>query len=365
MSDRTDQIEVGFSGREPDRPAASGWLGNLGRRSWLFVGVVVAASIVFSALAALSGLVVPLVVSVVLGVLLVPLVDRFQRMGVPRKSAATLVMVGLAAVAAGSVWITVAGVIDQGPEISRQVGEGVETIETSLADAGLLLEGTGSLGRALDVVPEAARGVAGYVSSVFSGVISFVVGMFVGTFFFYYMLTDWERLVGWVARNLGIPEDLGAPIIDDTVRAIREYFRGLTISSIIVSIVIGVTMWALGLPLGVAIALVTFVTGYIPYVGAVFSGTFAFLVAVGSGGMEKALVVLLVVLVAQNAIQTLVQNKLTSDQLSIHPIVNFGSTLVGITLAGVLGATLSAPIVASLIRMSERVRSYKWHVSGN
>ncbi|MDH5292669.1 MAG: AI-2E family transporter, partial [Acidimicrobiia bacterium] len=139
----------------------------------------------------------------------------------------------------------------------------------------------------------------------------------------------------------------------------------LTISSIIVSIVIGVTMWALGLPLGVAIALVTFVTGYIPYVGAVFSGTFAFLVAVGSGGMEKALVVLLVVLVAQNAIQTLVQNKLTSDQLSIHPIVNFGSTLVGITLAGVLGATLSAPIVASLIRMSERVRSYKWHVSGN
>ena len=362
MIDRTENAGVGSGEASPDRPAIPGWLDGIGRRSWLFIGIVAASTIVFSALAAMSGLVVPLVVSVVLGVLLVPLVDWIERLRVPRKSAAAMVMVGLAAVGVGSVWITVAGVADQGPEINRQVGEGLSTIEESLADAGLLVEGAGPLDRALGIVPDAARGLAGYVTTVFSSVISFVVGVFVAAFFFYYMLADWDRLVEWVAQHLGVPEDLGKPIIDDTVRAIREYFKGLTISSIIVSIVIGITMWVLGLPLGFTIALVTFVTGYIPYVGALFSGSFAFLVAVGSGGMEKAVIVLAVVLIAQNAIQTLVQNKLTSEQLSIHPIVNFGSTLIGITLAGVLGATLSAPIAASLIRVSGRIRSYKWDV---
>ena len=343
-----------------DRPAEPDWLTRVGRRSWLFLGVVAAASVVFGALAALSGLVVPLVISVVLGVLLVPMVDRIERLGIPKKAAAAAVMLGLAAVLVGSIWVTVSGVADQGPEISRQVEEGIVTLEEVLGDAGLLADGAGFLQGALDFVPEAARGLAGYVTTVFSSALSFVVGAFVSAFFFYYMLTDWDHLVGWVARHLGVPDDLGEPILDDTVRAIREYFKGLTVSSVIVSIVIGTTMWALGLPLALTVALVTFVTGYIPYLGAFFSGAFAFLVAVGSGGMEKAIIVLVVVLVAQNVIQTLVQNKLTSDELSIHPIVNFGSTLVGISVAGILGATLSAPIVASLIRMTGRIRNYRW-----
>jgi predicted PurR-regulated permease PerM len=119
-------------------------------------------------------------------------------------------------------------------------------------------------------------------------------------------------------------------------------------------------MLLLGLPLAFTIAIVTFVTAYVPYLGAIFSGAFAFLVALGSGGPGKAFVVLAVVLIAQNAIQTLVQNKLTSDRLRIHPIVNFGSTIVGASLAGVLGATLSAPAVAAMVRLVGRVRAYDW-----
>ena len=96
------------------------------------------------------------------------------------------------------------------------------------------------------------------------------------------------------------------------------------------------------------------------YFGEVLLWWGVFLVALGSGGAQKAFIVLAVVLIAQNLIQTLVQNKLTSNELSIHPIVNFGSTIVGAALAGILGATLSAPIVAILIRMAGRIRDYDW-----
>jgi len=347
------------SGRR--RHSVPAWLRGLGSRSWLFVGMVAAASIVFAALAALSGLVIPLVIAAVFAVLLGPVVGALERFRLPRKPAAALIMVGVAAIAAFSVWLAVTGVVDQGAEISRQVAAGIDRINEYLADAGFAGEdGSRALDGVVDFVPDIAKGLAGYVTSVFSSAVSFLVGIFVSAFFLYYLLADWDQLVGWFAGHLGVPADLGTPIIDDTMAAIRQYFTGLTISSLIVSVVIGVTMWILGLPLGLTVALVTFVTGYIPYLGALFSGAFAFLVAMGSGGIEKAVIVLAVVLVAQNVIQTLVQNKLTSDQLRIHPIVNFGSTIIGITLAGVLGATLSAPIVASLVRMFGRVRDYKW-----
>ena len=111
----------------------------------------------------------------------------------------------------------------------------------------------------------------------------------------------------------------------------------------------------LDVPLAFAIALVTLVTSYVPYLGAIVSGAFATLIALGAQGPTVALIMLVVILVVQNVVQTLVLTRVTSDSLSIHPMVNLGSTIVGATLAGILGATLSAPLVAMVIRVRARL----------
>ena len=49
----------------------------------------------------------------------------------------------------------------------------------------------------------------------------------------------------------------------------------------------------------------------------------------------------------------------TSDRLSIHPIANLISTIIGAALAGLLGATLSAPVLAMTIRISRRIRAHR------
>jgi predicted PurR-regulated permease PerM len=340
---------------------APSWLSAVGVRSWLYVGTVVWVAILYSALAALSGLIIPLVVAVVLAVLLSPLVTRLSRGRFSRRASAALVMVGLVGVGVASIWVSVRGVADQAPDIGRQLAAGIDAVAAWIEDLGISVDnGSVVVDNAHEVGSWLMRGLAGSLSSVFSSVFSLLVGTFVGLFFFYYLLTDWDRLVAWVAQHVAVPFDLSMSILDDTMMAIREYFYGLTISSLIVAAVIGVAMLVLGLPLAFTIAVVTFVTAYVPYLGAVFSGAFAFLVALGSGDTGKAFIVLVVVVVAQNIVQTLVQNKLTSDRLSIHPIVNFGSTLVGASLAGILGATLSAPTVAAMVWMVGRVRTYDW-----
>jgi predicted PurR-regulated permease PerM len=336
------------------------WLAQLGLRGWLFVGVVLAAAIVYSALASVASLVVPLIVAIVVGVLFAPLVDLAARSHIPRRISSGLVIIGLTGISVASIWLTVKGVAEQAPEIGRQLAAGLDRVFAWLEDLGVSVgDGTGAVDNGYETGRWLLSGLAGSLTGVFSSAAALIVGVFVGVFLLYYLLAEWDALVAWTADHLGTDRTLAASILDDASAAIREYFTGLTISAILVSITIGVTMALLGLPLALTIGLVTFVTAYVPYLGAIFSGAFAFLVALGSGGLTQALIVLAVVLVAQNVLQTVVQTKLTSDRLRIHPLVNFGSTIVGAALAGILGATLSAPIVATLVRLVSRIRDYR------
>lgn len=117
-------------------------------------------------------------------------------------------------------------------------------------------------------------------------------------------------------------------------------------------------MWLLDLPLAGTIAAVTFITAYIPFLGAIVSGLFAFVVALGAGGMTKALIVLGVALVTQNVVQTIVQNHYASQELKLHPLATLIGTILGGTFGGLIGAILGAPLLAVVVRTATRVRSH-------
>lgn len=92
-----------------------------------------------------------------------------------------------------------------------------------------------------------------------------------------------------------------------------------------------------------------------PYLEANLSGAFPVLIALGAGGLTDAVITLVVVLVAQNLVQTIVQTKLTEGRLPLHPIVTFGSTIAGGALFGLLGAALSTPLVAIAVQVNRRL----------
>jgi predicted PurR-regulated permease PerM len=342
------------------RDLAPTWLSQLGIRSWLLIGVALSVAVVYGALASISGLVMPLVVAAVIGALFSPLVTVLADRGVPRRLGGLLVMVALVLVFFGAFLVTVDGVIEQAPMIGRQVSAGIDEVGGWLDDVGIdISRGDDLVADGGDAVSWLVRGLATSFQTVFSSALAFLAGLLVGLFFLYYVLAEWDQLVDWLARHLGIAPDVGRDILEDSVAAVRQYFLGLTVSSTIVAGIVGGAMLLLGLPLAFTIAIVTLVTSYVPYIGAIFSGAFAFLIALGAGGMGDAVIVLMVVLVAQNLVQTVVQTKLTSDQLQIHPMVNFASTIIGASLAGLLGATLSAPIVAIAVRTLDRLRRHR------
>lgn len=330
-----------------------------GRRAWGYVGIVVLSVIIYVALAALSGLVIPLVIATVIGALFVPLVDRLAGF-LPRKAAALTVLVGLLIVGFGSVAIAVNGVIDQAPEIRIQLASGIESVREWLGDAGIEIpSGTEVVDGGEGSVTEMVPGLTSVVGSIFSSAGSFVAGTAVSIFLLFYLLADWKTMTDWVETHGRLRRELGPGVVDNAVWSVRRYFSALTVTSLATAIIIGTVAALIGVPLAFTIALVTFITSYVPYVGAFVSGAFAVLIALGAGGIEDAIVILAVVLVVQIVVQPMLQNRMTASELGLHPIVSFGSTIVGGAIAGVLGATLSAPIVATIIRINGRRKHHE------
>jgi predicted PurR-regulated permease PerM len=288
----------------------------------------------------------------------VPVVDRLAaHMG--RKAAAAIVLLGLIAVTVGAVSIAIVGIVDQAPQIRAELAAGIDTIRDALADAGIELPTADDIvDQAEAIIADPTPGAGSALGSAFSSFAAFLAGTAVGLFLLFYLLADWRMLTGWVGTHLSVPEDLGAGIVEDAVWSVRRYFSALTVTSLVTAVIIGVTAALLGVPLAFTIALVTFVTSYVPYVGAFVSGAFAVLIALGAGGVSDAIVILGVILLVQIVVQPILQNRMTASELDLHPVVSFGSTIVGGAVAGVLGATLSAPIVAMIVRITDRVKRY-------
>lgn len=329
----------------------------MGVRSWLLVGVIVLAVFVALSLDYVAGFVIPLVVSTVIAMLFHPAVDRLNAWGLPRSFSVILVMLAIIVVALAVMLVAVYGVVNQGSEILAQVQAGLTKLKDFLNQTDLPQGTIDKLTQsAQSAAPKVGLGLASFASSTLSSAISFLFGTFIGVLLLFYLLQDWKAIGEWVGRNLGTSEDMGVAIVSDANGSIRKYYYALTTSSLLVSVTIGLTVALLGLPLASTIALVTFATSYIPYIGAIISGAFAFLVALGSGGLSSALIVLAVIIAMQSVIQTIILNKVSSEKLNVHPIVNLAATIIGGTVLGLVGATLASPVTSVALSTYRRFR---------
>lgn len=338
--------------------SAPRWLRTLGVFGWLLAGVALFVGIIIWVYGQVTSVAIPLIVAVVLGVLFAPLVDWLARRGIPRAVGAGIVLLLLAGLVVGTVWLTAAGVVSQGEQIVTEISKGAENL-IAWIESLTLPGGTGQLmSRVADNLQALGTNVLGALGTGLSSTLAFLFGMFIGAFMLYFILLDYDAVATWVASHLGYPRAVGRGIVDDGVSAMRQYFAGVTVTGVIVAALVAVAMWVLDLPLAASVAVVTWLTCYVPYVGAIVSGAFAILVALGSGGVTDAIAMVVVILLAQNVIQTIIQNQIAADRLDIHPLATLIGTLLGGIVAGLLGAMLAPALVAFGLRALRRIRSW-------
>jgi putative heme transporter len=354
LSDRIRSAGTQFVSAGPG--IMPGWVINVAIASIAFVSAVGVLVIVAAFIGASSSISVPLILAVVIGMIAYPLVEKMVARGVPAQAAAVIVLVFLAVVVVATLWVTLAGVISQWPSIQAQVQGGITDSAAGLQAAGIdpaavkeIVQVARATASGADAPPLGglASVLSGALASGLSSVFTLFFGIFIGAMLLYYVLADFPNIISWMGRHLaGLPEQLGTEIVGDAVRAMRGYFSAMTVSGVVVATVIGAVMLLMGLPLVVAVALVTFLTNYIPFFGAILAGTFAFFIALGAGGLPQAITILIVILVTQNVLQSAINARLMGDSLNLSPIVVLVATMLGGIFGGLLGAALGAPVAA-------------------
>ncbi|WP_340375528.1 AI-2E family transporter [Streptomyces sp. SS7] len=124
------------------------------------------------------------------------------------------------------------------------------------------------------------------------------------------------------------------------------YSRGLM--ALISGVAHYVLLEALGIPYAPVLAVwVGVVSQFIPTIGTYLAGALPMLIAFTVSPLY-ALWVLVFVVVYQQFENYMLQPKLTSKTVDIHPAVAFGSVIAGTALLGAIGALIAIPAVATL-----------------
>ena len=351
----THDTAVTGHARMQDSFATPRWLRDLGRSSWLLVGLLLLLLGLIWLLAETYTITGPMVCALIVSVVAMPVVRSLDR-HMPRAVAAALVLVAVAAIALFIVVIVVAGITGQSAEISAALSSGLHRVQGWMTDAGV--DSKSASGAATT----AKNAASGMVSTLVHGVVHGIRGLAsvlfglslaaLGTFF---LLKDGQRMRRWVDGHVGLPEPVARTISGSVITSLRGYFRGVTIVAAFNGVVVGLAALLLDVPLAGTIAVVSFVTAYVPYIGAVVAGTFAVLIALGAQGTGVAVAMLVVVLLANGLLQNLVQPFAMGSALHLNPLVVLVVTIGAGCLFGMLGLVLAAPLVSAAVKVAEQL----------
>jgi len=331
-----------------------------GRASWAAVGVLVLLVILSTALGAITGIVVPLVIAFIIGVVLEPLLVRLERWGLSRLLATIVGLVVALALAAATIVVVVRGFLGQLPQIYAQLWAGWNSLVAwgrTLDLDPLMLERMRA--NVEQYAPRVAQGILGLASGTFSGALAFGMGTFFAVFFLFFVLRDGRNFPAWLARVASWDAGLTGEVATMVQQSLRGYFKGIAITTLVTAPIFMVPLLLLEVPLAGSIFILYFVLSFIPFLGAWITGAFAVLIAFGAGGASTAAIIGITFLISNGTIQSAVSSWALGSALRIHPVVVLLATLIGGTVAGLIGMVLAAPLVAATIKSIAVVRERK------
>jgi predicted PurR-regulated permease PerM len=332
--------------------------------SWRFLVIVAAGYVLAQGIALFSVVVLPLIIALLLTALVVPLVDVLSR-ALPRGLAALVVLLGTIALIA--LLLTFAGTqISQGAsDLANQVVKALEQIEHWLKTGPL--HATDSqinayLKSAQDAVTSSNKEIVTRVTEVGTAIGHIVAGIFIILFATYFFLADGDRIWSWLVR---IFPRASRERADSSGRVAWTSLTAFVRATVLVPFTdaLGIMLGAaiLKVPFVIAIGVLVFIGAFIPMIGAFLSGTVAVLVALVDQGPIVALIMLGVVIGVQQLEAHVLQPFLLGRLVSVHPLAVILAIAAGVLVAGIAGALVAVPFVASanavVLHLADRSRT--------
>jgi predicted PurR-regulated permease PerM len=307
----------------------------------------------------LRGVLVSFFLAFLIAYALDPIVDRLERIKVPRSAAAPLVIVALIA---GIITLLITGlpaVGEQFADASKRLPAQLESLHVRLdgmlwdqfhyrmpATASDLLARYGE--QIKEAIPSASqlRSAAGdTIQSVFV-----VLGFLIVPVFAIYLLTDFNRMID---RGAVLVPRRWAPgvnkIVGEVHHTLGKYVRGQLICCLILAVLYGTALRIVGVRLAIPIGVLTGLLAFVPYVGLALgialSMTMALLDWHGGGQLIAVLAVMGGVGLLDSMIIT---PRIVGGSVGLKPLEVLFTMAAAATLFGFLGVLLAVPLGAVL-----------------
>jgi putative heme transporter len=295
---------------------------------------------------------IPLIVAALISTQLLPLIAWATGRGLPRGLAIAGSLVLVVLIGLGLAWVFTDLLFGNLGGVGRDISEGADDVVAWLRDNNdWAKQHEEAIRNFLKGILPAAKDAAGGVLQGALGALSFtaqvVSGALLTLVFLLYLITSGDQIWGWI-RDRFSPErrDRVAMAGSAAWNGAGGYIRGISLIALIDTVVITIGMLVIGTPHVGTLALLTFVSLFVPILGAWVSGTLTVLVTLAAVGTGGAVAMAAVILVGQQLDSMFVTPLVYQQTVNLHPIVTLTAVIVGSQLLGIVGAFLAVPMVA-------------------
>ncbi len=302
--------------------------------------------------------VLPLLGALLFTALFQPLAGWLRRRGAGALLATWCCFLLALLIIGGAITLLATQVSADYPTLFRETQRTANEIERSLAGPPFHLNAA-RLSRltseGLKYISQHKSVVAGTVLTTGKYALEFLAGIILMLFISFFLIKDGQRIWRVVISGSRGEAHRRVDLAGQAAwQALVYYIRGTTAVAAIHSVLIGLALWLLGVPLLVPFIVLIFIAAYVPIIGILVVGALAILVTLATKGWVAA-VILLGVFILENQIEDhLLQPLVIGRIVRLHPLAIILVLAVGGIVAGIPGAIIAVPVTA--------VITYAWPV---
>jgi predicted PurR-regulated permease PerM len=335
---------------------------------------LIVAALVIAALVLGHDFLLPLALAALVSFALQPAVRWLEDHKLPRPAAVALVVVSLlaATVAAGALLAREAtGFAEELPRYQENLRTKVRDATGKLASAGVWHTATEVLRNVEDEFKPKPTGrepvkveVQDEQSSPFMAFakylrlsISPLTSAGLALLFTVFILLQYQDLRDRIVRVMG-PTEIGrsAQALNDAALELAHYFRLLAGLNLSFGIVIGVGLWAIGVPNAALWGAVAAILRFVPYIGGALSALLPMaLAAAVEPGWTKLILTAALFGVAEFVTAQMIEPFLFGAKTRVSPLAVLLSAAFWTTIWGPVGLILAMPITISLVVFAEHI----------
>jgi putative heme transporter len=328
--------------------------------AWRLLLIAVTIVVLLSVLRMMLLIVLPIFVAVLIATALVPPVQWLVGKGWKRGLATGAVVIPAYLAFFGILYFLGSAVIQQFTELGDAFGEGLDDIQAWLIEGPLDLDEEqieDYQNQFFDQIQGSTEQLTEQLATgavlAFEVVAGFLIALVLGFFF----VKDGPRITSWFLRH--VHRENRETVSAAAGRAwfsLGGYLRGTIVISTVDAIGIGIGLVLVGVPLVIPLMILTFFGGFFPIVGATVAGGVAVIVALVSGGVTDALIILGVVFLVQQTESNFLEPVVMARAVPLHPVVIIVVITAGGVVGGIVGAFVAVPISAMISAVGNELR---------